>query len=47
MRRAGHVARIGREGMHKGLWWESQKEGHHWEDQDLGEWIIRKSILER
>jgi hypothetical protein len=23
---AGHVARIGRRGMHTGYWWESQKE---------------------
>jgi hypothetical protein len=26
MRRAGHVARMGRRGMHIGYWWESQKE---------------------
>jgi hypothetical protein len=23
-----------RGGMHIGYWWESQKEGDHWEDQD-------------
>jgi hypothetical protein len=27
MRLAGHVARMGRRGMHIGYWWESQKEG--------------------
>jgi hypothetical protein len=26
MRWAGHVARMGRRGMHMGNWWESQKE---------------------
>jgi hypothetical protein len=26
---AGHVARIGRRGMHVGYWWESQKERDH------------------
>jgi hypothetical protein len=26
MRWAGHVARMGRRGMHVGYWWESQKE---------------------
>jgi hypothetical protein len=29
MRWAGHVARIGRRGMHLGYWWESQKERDH------------------
>jgi hypothetical protein len=32
--------------MHIGYWWESQKEGHHWEDQDVGGWTILKWILE-
>jgi hypothetical protein len=26
---AGHVACMGRGGMHIGFWWESQKEGDH------------------
>jgi hypothetical protein len=29
MRWAGHVARMGRNGMHRGYWWESQKERDH------------------
>jgi hypothetical protein len=29
MRWTGHVARIGRRGMHIGYWWESQKDGDH------------------
>jgi hypothetical protein len=33
--------------MHIGYWWGSQKEGDHWEDQDVGGWTILKWILER
>jgi hypothetical protein len=29
MRRAGHVAGMGKREMHKGHWWESQKERDH------------------
>jgi hypothetical protein len=47
MRWAGHVARMGRRGMHIGYWWESQKERDHYEDQDVCGWIILKWILER
>jgi hypothetical protein len=36
MRWAGHVAEWGRRGMHTGYWWESQKEGDHCEEQDIG-----------
>jgi hypothetical protein len=32
--------------MHIGYWWESRKEGDHWEDQGVGEWTILKWILE-
>jgi hypothetical protein len=42
MRWAGHVARMGRRGMHIGYWWENQKEGGYWEDQDVGLWAILK-----
>jgi hypothetical protein len=38
IRWAGHVARMGRRGMHIGYWWESQKKRDHWEDQGVGEW---------
>jgi hypothetical protein len=30
MRWAGHVARMGRRGMHIGYWWVSQKEKDHY-----------------
>jgi hypothetical protein len=32
--------------MHIGYWWESRKEGDHWEDHDIGGWTILKWILE-
>jgi hypothetical protein len=47
MRWTGHVARIGRRGLYIGYWWESRKEGDHWEDQDVGGWTTLKWILER
>jgi hypothetical protein len=31
--------------MHIGYWWESHKERDHYEDQDIGGWIILKWIL--
>jgi hypothetical protein len=43
----GHVARMGRRGMHIGYWWESRKEGDHWEDQDVGGRTVLKWILNR
>jgi hypothetical protein len=36
IRLAGHVARLGRRGMHVGFWLESQKERDHKEDLDVG-----------
>jgi hypothetical protein len=42
MRRAGHVARMGRGGMHIGYWWESQKEREQQEDLNVGRRIILK-----
>jgi hypothetical protein len=47
IRWAGHVARMGRRGMHKGYWWESQKKRDHCEDQDVGGWTILKWFLQR
>jgi hypothetical protein len=47
VRWAAHVAQMGLGGMHIGYWWESQKERDHYEDQDIGRWIILKWILER
>jgi hypothetical protein len=29
------------------VWWESQNERDHWEDQDVDVWTILKWILER
>jgi hypothetical protein len=42
IRWAGQVARMGKRLMHIGYWSESQKEIDHYEDQDLGVWIILK-----
>jgi hypothetical protein len=47
MRWAGDVAQLGRRETHIGYWWESQRERDHWEDQDVGGWIILGWILER
>jgi hypothetical protein len=34
-----------RRGTRIGCWWESLREGGHYEDQDGGEWIILGGIL--
>jgi hypothetical protein len=47
MRWAGHVARIGERRTHIGYWSESQRERDHYEDQDVGGWLILRWILER
>jgi hypothetical protein len=46
MKRIGHVARMGRSGMHMGVGWESQKERNHYEDLHVGGRIILRWILE-
>jgi hypothetical protein len=45
MKWAGLVARMGRRGTRVGCWFESQREGGHYEDQDVGGWIILGWIL--
>jgi hypothetical protein len=47
MRWAGHVALMGRRGIHIGYWWDSQKVRDHWEEHEVGGWAILKWILER
>jgi hypothetical protein len=47
MRWAGHVARMGRRGMPIRYWRESQKERDHYQDEDVGRWIILKWNLQR
>jgi hypothetical protein len=47
MRWAGHVARMGKTGMHIGFWWKSRKERDHKKDLDVGGRIILRWILER
>jgi hypothetical protein len=46
MRRAGHVAQMGRRETRICYWLENQKERDRWEDQDVGGWIILGCILE-
>jgi hypothetical protein len=43
--RWARVARMGRRGTCIVCWWESQREGGHWEAQDVGGWIILGWIL--
>jgi hypothetical protein len=43
----GWVCRTnGAKRTHIGYWWESGQERNHYENQDLGWWIILKWILE-
>jgi hypothetical protein len=44
IRLAGHAAKMGKRGMHIGDWWESQKEGDQYQDQDVGGWRILKWV---
>jgi hypothetical protein len=45
MRWTGHVARMGEKRNVYRLWWGSQKEREHYEDQDIGGWIILRWIF--
>jgi hypothetical protein len=47
IRWAGMYHEWGRRGPRVGYWWESQRERVHYEDQDIGGWIILGWILER
>jgi hypothetical protein len=38
---------LGRRGTPIDYWWESQRKRDHYEDQDVGGWIILGWILER
>jgi hypothetical protein len=38
---------MGRRITHICCWWESQKERDHWEDEDIGGWIILRWVLEK
>jgi hypothetical protein len=42
MRWPGHVALMGRRGMHIGFWWGCLKERDHQEDTDVGGRVILK-----
>jgi len=47
MRWVRHVARIGREGVHRGFWWGNLREEDHFEDPGVDgriilTWIFRK-----
>jgi hypothetical protein len=45
MRWAGYIACMGKRGIYRGFWLESQKEKDHKEDTDIGRRIILKWIL--
>jgi hypothetical protein len=47
IRWAGHVARMGRRGIHTGCYWESHKERDNYEDLDVDGRIVLEWILER
>ena len=42
LRRAGNVARMRREEVHTGFWWENVREGGQLEDLGVEGWIILK-----
>jgi hypothetical protein len=38
---------MGKRGMHIGYYWEIQKDRDHYEDKDVGRWIVLKLILNK
>ena len=47
MRWAGHVACMGEESGCIGSWWGNRREGDHWGDLGVDEWIILGRISRR
>jgi hypothetical protein len=47
MRRAGHVARMGRREVHTGFWWGYLREGDHMGDPGVDGKIILKWIFKK
>ena len=45
--RAGHVAHMSEERGCIGSWWGNRKEGEHWGDLGIDEWIILEWISRR
>jgi hypothetical protein len=43
----GHVAQMGEKRNVYSCLWESQRERDHYEDPDIGGWIIIRRILQR
>jgi hypothetical protein len=47
MRRAGHVARMGRREACTGFWWENLRERDHWRDSGVDGRIILRQIFRK
>jgi len=47
MRWAGHVARMGEEGVRIGSCWGNQREGDQWGDLGIDGWVILGCIFRR
>jgi hypothetical protein len=47
IRWAGHVANVGKRGIHMGFWWESQNEMDNWEHLDLDDRIFKCTLDNR